>query len=222
MISKYFKSKQIINYIKPNIDYEELMKNDSDGFFYLNTYPHNNLIYYVDDVFSEDELELIKAIGDRIPSQQGTVGSSRIDTNIRDSIISWIGVNDVTRWIYEKLSEKVVSVNKNYYKYDLEKIENLQFTRYIGSTNGFYKTHLDYCCNDRPSNRKLSFVLQLSDPFEYEGGYLKIYFGDEPSVVDRKKGLLTFFPSNVLHECTPVTSGERYVIVGWVYGPPFK
>jgi PKHD-type hydroxylase len=76
--------------------------------------------------------------------------------------------------------------------------------------------------NNRPPNRKLSFVLQLSDPNEYEGGELQFYFGGDPLVAKKQKGIITFFPSNSLHECTPVTFGERYVIVGWVHGPPFK
>ena len=30
------------------------------------------------------------------------------------------------------------------------------------------------------------------------------------------------FPSYVLHEVTPVTKGERYSLVAWLTGKPFK
>ena len=222
MISKYLKSKNTIKYIKPYIDQDELIKNDSDGFFYLNSYPHSDLIFYHEDLFTDNELEWIKAIGNKLPSQDATVGNCEVDRVIRESKVSWIGVNDVTKWIYNKLSDCINMVNKQHYKYDLEKIENLQFTKYFGESNGFYRSHLDSINNTRPPNRKLSFVLQLSDPNEYEGGELQFYFGGDPIVVKKQKGMITFFPSNLLHECTPVTFGERYVIVGWVHGPPFK
>jgi PKHD-type hydroxylase len=222
MISKYLKSKNTIKYIKPYINQEELIKNNSDGFFYLNSYPHSDLIYYYENLFTDDELSWIKVIGNKLPSQDATVGNSEVNKVIRESMVSWMGVNDVTRWIYDKLSDCVSMVNKQHYKYHLEKIENLQFTGYFGESNGFYRSHLDTINNDRPSNRKLSFVLQLSDPNEYEGGELRVYLGGDPLIVKKQKGLITFFPSNILHECTLVTSGERYVIVGWVQGPPFK
>jgi PKHD-type hydroxylase len=223
MISNYLKSKNIIQYIKPHIDYDELLKNNSNGFFYLNTYPHSNLIYYYEDLFTSNELEWITMIGNKLPKENATIGSdTEVDTTIRKSIVSWIGVNNVTQWIYDKLSDGIKHVNDTHYKYDLEKLENLQFTHYSGESSGFYRCHLDSNNENLPTNRKLSFVLQLSDPSEYEGGELKLHLGGSPLIVKKQKGLITFFPSNMLHECTPLTKGERYVIVGWVHGPAFK
>lgn len=73
-----------------------------------------------------------------------------------------------------------------------------------------------------PHNRKLSMVIQLSDPSEYEGGELLLHLGNNPTRIERKKGLAVFFPSYILHEVTPVTKGERYSLVAWVHGKPFK
>ena len=42
---------------------------------------------------------------------------------------------------------------------------------------------------------------------------------EEYDVAKKDKGTITFFPSHVLHEVTPVTKGTRYSLVSWVQGP---
>jgi PKHD-type hydroxylase len=70
--------------------------------------------------------------------------------------------------------------------------------------------------------RKLSFVLQLSDPKDYKGGELQIHLGEEPTVMKKEQGALFAFPSPTLHEVTAITKGRRYSLVGWITGKPFK
>jgi predicted 2-oxoglutarate/Fe(II)-dependent dioxygenase YbiX len=55
------------------------------------------------------------------------------------------------------------------------------------------------------ATRKLSMVLQLSDPSEYEGGELQILDKANPETVTKQKGMITVFPSYTLHQVTPVT-----------------
>ena len=57
---------------------------------------------------------------------------------------------------------------------------------------------------------------------EYEGGDLRLYGGDDYDTAPKKQGTIIGFPSYVLHEVTPVTSGVRYSLVGWAQGPKFK
>lgn len=77
--------------------------------------------------------------------------------------------------------------------------------------------------------RKLSMTLSLSDPKDYKGGNLRFDLG--PHRGDnryhtckeiRPKGSIVIFPSHVMHQVTPVTSGTRYSLVAWSLGPPFK
>jgi PKHD-type hydroxylase len=72
------------------------------------------------------------------------------------------------------------------------------------------------------SPRKLSMVLQLSDPSEYDGGDLEFYVQSEPIKAEKKKGIVYVFPSWVLHRVTPVTRGTRRSLVMWIAGPKFK
>jgi PKHD-type hydroxylase len=70
--------------------------------------------------------------------------------------------------------------------------------------------------------RKLSMVLQLSHPSEYEGGDLELMTGNVPHICKKEKGLLYAFPSYILHRVTPITNGTRRTLVVWTSGPRFK
>ena len=68
------------------------------------------------------------------------------------------------------------------------------------------------------SNRKLSCVIQLSDPNDYEGGDLQLNNGSGVVTIEKKKGRVVFFSSFVLHRVTPVTNGTRISLVTWLSG----
>ena len=62
----------------------------------------------------------------------------------------------------------------------------------------------------------LSFTLFLSDPDTYVGGALEVEDNFAPREVKLEAGDLILYPSTTLHRVTPVESGERLAIVGWV------
>lgn len=62
----------------------------------------------------------------------------------------------------------------------------------------------------------LSFTLFLSDPETYGGGALEVEDNYAPREVKLAAGDLILYPSTTLHRVTPVDSGERLAIVGWV------
>jgi len=93
--------------------------------------------------------------------------------------------------------------------------DTLQFTNYYGD-GGHYDWHADL--GPGISNRKLSVVLQLSDPNDYVGGELQMNTGGGITSVPKQYGLLCFFPSFVLHRVTPLTSGTRTSLVTWLCG----
>jgi PKHD-type hydroxylase len=140
----------------------------------------------------------------------------------RNCMLSWIKSDEESNsWLFQKLTTIVNEINKMYFGLDLTEIESLQFTRYSSDTADFYVPHMDLMYKSHIV-RKLSFSVQLSDSNEYEGGELKLYFRDSPDIAIKDKASISFFPSYMLHEVTPVTKGTRYSLVGWVTGPPFK
>ena len=69
----------------------------------------------------------------------------------------------------------------------MTQIERLQFTYYDSKEEGCYFSHVDPLEWKNPYNRKLSLVVQLSDPSEYEGGELQIHTG-QIHTVEKKHG----------------------------------
>ncbi len=62
----------------------------------------------------------------------------------------------------------------------------------------------------------ISFTVFLSPPESYEGGYLRIHNHHNSHDIKLPAGAMVLYPSDSLHEITPVLSGERVVLVGWI------
>lgn len=98
---------------------------------------------------------------------------------------------------------------------DITHIGEVHLLRY--NTGGKFIWHSDVL-EKKEHQRKLTMVIQLSEPENYEGGKLQIAgVGMEPF---RNLGDLVIFPSNMRHRVTPVTKGVRYALITWIYGPP--
>jgi PKHD-type hydroxylase len=171
------------------------------------------------DVFTDEEIEKIKNL--KIEKMEAEVDNGKKIDSVRKSKIRWLHNNPDISWIYEKINSAISYINQNYFQFDLTYIEPLQLTEYDVSYTGFYSKHIDIGY-DKNQNRKLSFVMFLNDPSEYEGGELLLYNSAEPIRPQNNKGTTIFFPSYVLHEVTPVTKGTRNTLVGWISGPRFK
>lgn len=174
--------------------------------------------------FTEQELDWLQqqAIKSNERAQVGGNPNPEELSKIRRSQISWLSYNDNTKWVFEKLAHVVSSLNSQFYRFDLTGFgESLQLTNYNHSESGMYRWHQDYGGRRSPS-RKLSVVVQLTDPSQYEGGNLQIMTGNEPQNIRKERGILAVFPSYQLHQVTPVTQGSRQSLVAWVTGPAFK
>ena len=105
------------------------------------------------------------------------------------------------------------------WNFELKYPQAAQIARY--KDGGHYKWHTDIFPPDEQNmQRKLSCVLLLNDPSEYEGGELEIE-GIEGKILEGK-GSIVVFPSFLQHRVTPVTSGVRYSATCWALGPAFK
>jgi len=176
---------------------------------------------YANGVFTPEECKKIIDIGKKFKFENSLLGgNAKIDNKIRNSKVSWIYPTDETQWIYYRLTQVVMDLNSQYFNFNLFGfVEGLQFTKYE-APESHYEKHIDKIFGK--TIRKLSVVLQLSDPEEYEGGNLNLALCNEPSAMEKMQGKVVVFPSYVLHEVTPVTKGTRYSLVGWITGEPFK
>jgi PKHD-type hydroxylase len=174
--------------------------------------------------FTEQELDWLQLQAARA-EQKALVGGNPQGNElarIRRSSVSWLNNTPDTKWVFNKLAHVASSLNSQFYQFDLTGFgEAIQLTNYDQSEHGMYGWHQDYGGN-RSISRKLSLVLQLTDPSQYEGGNLQVWTGGEPKSVRKQRGLIAAFPSYVLHQVTPVTQGSRQSLVTWISGPQFK
>jgi PKHD-type hydroxylase len=184
--------------------------------------PYTEPFVWWEDGFTEQELNWLQEQAVKA-DQRAQVGGDPQNaelTKIRRSQVSWMYKNQDTTWVFEKLGHIASSLNAQYYRFDLTGFgEALQLTNYDQSEQGMYGWHQDY---NAKISRKLSLVLQLTDPSQYEGGNLQVLTSGQPQTVRKQRGLVAAFPSYVLHQVTPVTSGNRQSLVAWISGPPFK
>ena len=176
---------------------------------------------YCDKAFTLEECQKIIDYAGRFEKIDANIrNESELNFKIRESKIVWITPDPEIDWVYQKLTYIITGLNENYFKFDLFGFtEGFQFTEY-NAPSGHYGKHIDSIFNGVV--RKLSFVLQLSDPKDYEGGELQIYISDTPDTMKKEQGTVIAFPSYTLHQVTPITKGRRYSLVGWITGKPFK
>jgi len=176
-----------------------------------------------DRAFSEEEVEKIREIEELQTFQKGTVGSYRSQDELlkaRDSDVFFMNHDENTDWLYQKISTMIGTVNRDHFLYDVDDFGPMQYTKY--NVNGHYTWHWDVFFGWRKHTRKISVVIMLNDPDDYEGGEFEIVTNgnlDEIHSIKPLKGDALFFASWMPHRVKPVTSGERNTLVTWVTGP---
>lgn len=172
------------------------------------------------DIFSDEELSYLQKIA--VNAQQtAQVGRSSFQEKVRRSEVDWIGNSPETKWVFQKLASLVSEANAKFFNFDLSGFgEKIQLTNYKSEVEGTYDWHQDF--GSKGPSRKLSLVMQLTDPSQYEGGNLEIVTGAEPTQIPKQRGFICIFPAWTLHRVTPVTQGERQSLVAWISGPDFK
>lgn len=92
-----------------------------------------------------------------------------------------------------------------------------QFLRYSeGMTYGVHADAAFMSLGGQLLRSDVSATIFLSGPETYGGGELIVHLGTEVLRVKGKPGSAVFYPSTTLHEVTPVTSGERLVMITFI------
>jgi PKHD-type hydroxylase len=167
-------------------------------------------------IFTPEECAQIVALGNRLELEDGGIVSPRQD--YRRAQIGWLKPGVDTDWIFRKLHQTALQINR-WYRFEVVGFrDGLQFTQY-GVGDGF-GWHVD-CGEGISSTRKISLSVQLSDPADYDGGGLEFRTrGELP--MSRLQGSIVAFPSFVSHCVSNVTRGTRRSLVTWVAGQPFR
>ena len=118
------------------------------------------------------------------------------------------------------LKEKVWNKLAPTSSFDIEGVSQMDMLHY--QPGGKYDWHQDVTYGAK-KERKYTFIIQLTDSSKYKGGNLEFLSGyDIDTIKSRQQGTLIVFPSYLQHRISPILEGERYSIVGWISGPPWK
>lgn len=187
---------------------------------------------------SPPECEVLRRLGESKPLGAGLIGNGtndgfRLDPGYRHVQTRALTIDEGLGWLYERIRDRVMAVNEQHYRFDLTGIEEgIQFLRYDAPASddvppGHYNWHQDFG-GGRSSLRKLSLVIQLSEPRHYQGGRLRLFTDCDfepqgPSGAPLiNEGEAVLFPSWTPHMVAPVTAGLRYSLAAWVCGPQFR
>jgi PKHD-type hydroxylase len=172
----------------------------------------------VPGVFDAEQCARIVALSGKAPTSEVRQGNT--PGSYRSTDVFWLASGDPEhRWIFDRLRAVTEEFNARTYQFEIDECGDLQLCRY--GTEQHYDWHIDLSKGDY-SRRKLSLSVMLTDPAEYEGGGIE--FGNETyrQCVRAPLGDGIAFPSWMQHRVVPVTKGERWSVVAWWLGPPFR
>ncbi len=168
----------------------------------------------------EDCREIVAACREFPLTPPNTVGEDRYPAH-RLADTRKVGVNARTQWIFDLLCEVAARAAEVASGIELTEITRApQYVEYRPEW-GRFDWHNDYSHGLPQAPRKLTVILQLSPPDEYEGGRLQT-FGTEVEDLPDELGTVVAFPSFVYHRVTPVTNGMRRALVAWIAGPRIR
>ena len=191
-------------------------------------YPDSELDRFdlVEEAFTAEQVERIRAMGAALDLSEGAIGGGdRVEQEIRRSRIAWIPLSADSSWLFERIGQLVVDSNRRLWRFDLGGMaEQLQYSRYEAPAGG-YDWHLDIASSSNMqagARRKISIVVQLTDPDTCFGGELELRPERSVVVPFLDVGSAVLFPSYLLHRVAPVKQGLRESLVTWITGPPFR
>ena len=152
----------------------------------------------------------------------GLVGATTAHT-IRRAELSWLDDLPQASWVIDRMIRVVADANRDAFHFELTDFaESPQVARYAAEREGHFDWHSDIGAGALAARRKLTIVVQLSDPADYRGGGLELRPDSTIRHAPTARGTAILFPSFILHRVTPVTQGTRWSLTLWSHGPAFR
>lgn len=175
------------------------------------------------DALKPDECAALIDLVQAHQMQEAGLVKGRTAHDIRRAEIGWLDDIPAASWVMDRMVGLVARANRDGFGFDLTDFgESAQVARYGAERLGHFDWHSDIGAGNWAAKRKLTIVVQLSDPDAYAGGALELRPDSNVTTAPRARGLATIFPSFVLHRVTPVTAGTRWSLTLWAHGPQFR
>ena len=186
---------------------------------------------YFKQYLSAEQCQQIITDALTLPEQDAVLGANgtelNYNPNYRRSKVRFISKDD---WrfkdLFDILWKTAIEANRDFFDFHISKLDYLQFAEYDESYRGEYKDHHDvFWLNGDPFyHRKLSAIIQLTDPSTYTGCDLELIEASQKPTADeiRTQASIIYFPSFLRHRATPIIRGRRYSIAAWFDGPKWR
>ena len=129
-----------------------------------------------------------------------------------------------THWVGGFVWHYILRSNRENFVYKLSHLDGDSVKLKVYNEGDYQTWHTDAKPVDNDEDvRKLSFTVQLSDVYDYEGG--NVEFMDENGgvyLLPRRRGTVGIFDSRTQHRVHKVTKGKRKSLVGWCVGPQWS
>ncbi len=173
--------------------------------------------------FSTQDCQRLCALAATATLREGGLVGGVTDGRIRRAGLVWVDDLPDAGWVMDRMTSLVAQANRDAFGFDLSDFsESAQVARYDARDQGHFDWHADIGAGTLAARRKLTVVVQLSDPGDYTGGTLETRADSNIAAATRVQGSAILFPSFVLHRVTPVTTGTRWSLTLWAHGPAFR
>jgi len=173
-------------------------------------------------VLTKTQCEMLRQDAEVIGMKRATVmkkdGTTR-RSFARSCSSCWVPMATHYKWLYSIVNELTMAVNAEHYRFDITGVQQLQILKYNPLQQFWW--HYDTYTSEAPV-RKMTMVVNLSDPSEYLGGGLQVKADLENARFIRDQGAGCWFPSYIEHRARAPIWGTRWVLVAWLTGPSWR
>lgn len=179
--------------------------------------------HLIPDALTPAECATLVTLCQSAPMQDAGLVRQTTAHTIRRAELSWLDDLPQAAWVIDRMIRVVAEANRDAFHFDLaEFAESPQVARYGAERAAHFDWHSDIGAGALAAKRKLTIVVQLSEPEAYQNGTLELQPDSNVLQAPRTQGTAILFPSFVLHRVTPVTSGTRWSLTLWAHGPDFR
>ena len=128
-------------------------------------------------------------------------------------------------WVSGYIWHYISKANRENFNFELSHLDgnSLQYKVYNEGDHQSWHTDAKPLDSNDEEVRKISFIVQLSDVDDYEGGNVQFLDGNGSRYfIPRRRGMVALFDSETTHRVLRVTKGTRKALVGWCVGPRWK
>lgn len=169
------------------------------------------------ELFSKDQCEaVLKNCIEELWLPSKVVGSVDLHKSSRQKLRG-----NVEGFPFMEIRDVTKNANDSIYDFNLLGIIDQDYPQVFKyNEKDYYNWHIEI--TPVAPSRKLTFVINLTDTSEYEGGEIEFLNIDTTNANINEQGSCLIFPSFVPYKINPVTKGTAHFIIGHVHGALFR